>query len=73
MEITVYTKPSCVQCGATKRKLDQLGVPYTPIDMSQDDEALEYVKSLGYQSAPVVVAGDKHWYGYNPAELEALV
>jgi len=28
MAVTVYTKPACVQCVATKRALDKEGIPY---------------------------------------------
>lgn len=66
MTITVYSKPMCVQCDATKRALDKQGVSYEIIDMSVDAEALEYVKSLGYVQAPVVMAGEQHWSGYRP-------
>ena len=71
--VTVYSKPACVQCNATYRKLDTLGVPYTVIDMSEDADALAEVKALGYQQAPVVVAPDgRHWSGFNPSELDSL-
>lgn len=71
--VTIYSKPGCVQCNATYRKADQLGIDYTVVDISEDHEAREYVLGLGYQSAPVVVAGDAHWSGYVPAKLQALV
>lgn len=73
MEITVYTKPACVQCNATKRALDKAGVSYTVVDMSQDAEALEAVKAMGYLQAPVVTAGSRSWSGYRPDEIKALV
>ena len=28
MSITVYTKPACVQCNATKKALDRAGLEY---------------------------------------------
>lgn len=40
--------------------------------MSQDADAFEYVQSLGYQAAPVVVAGDEHWSGFQPDRIAAL-
>lgn len=52
MSITVYTKPSCVQCNATYRALDAKGIKYTPHDLSEDPSALERVKALGYMQAP---------------------
>lgn len=71
-EITVYTSPGCQPCKATIRKLNQLGIEHNRIDVTQDDEALAYIKSLGYLRAPVVVAGDQHWGDYRPSRIEEL-
>ena len=71
MTITVYSKPSCVQCDATYRALNKQGLDYTSVDVSQDFEALEFIKDLGYQQAPVVMAGDDHWSGYRPDRIKA--
>lgn len=72
MNITVYTKPSCVQCNATKRALAKAGLSYSEIDLSEDAEALEAVKALGYQTAPVVFADGDHWAGFRPDKIKAL-
>lgn len=71
--ITVYSRPACVQCNATYRALDKIGIDYDVIDLSEDPEALEYVRSLGYAQAPVVVAGDRYWGGFQPDLIAALV
>lgn len=73
MSITVYTKPACVQCNATKRALDKAGLEYTTVDLTEDAAALAAVKALGYAQAPVVVANGKHWSGYRPDQIKALV
>lgn len=70
--VAVFSKPSCVQCVATYRALDEQGILYASIDVSKDLAALDYVMSLGYQSAPVVVAGDDHWSGFQPDKIAAL-
>ena len=72
MSITVYSKPACVQCDATYRALDKRGIDYTVVDISQDAEALDMVRSLGYMQAPVVVADDTHWSGFRPDQIAAL-
>ena len=72
MSITVYSKPACVQCDATYRALDKRGLDYTVVDISQDPEALDMVRSLGYMQAPVVVADDTHWSGFRPDQIAAL-
>jgi glutaredoxin-like protein NrdH len=47
-QITVYTKPACVQCNAVFRALDKAGIKYRKVDISTDPEAREYVMALGY-------------------------
>lgn len=72
MTITVYSKPSCVQCAATKRALDRSGLDYREVDLSTDADALAAVKELGYLQAPVVVVGDDHWSGFQPGRIAEL-
>jgi len=57
----------------TKKMLDRKDIAYDVVDVSVDTEALEYVRSLGYSSAPVVVAGDEHWSGFRPDKLDTLL
>lgn len=73
MSITVFSKPSCVQCDATYRALNKAGLEYAVIDITQDPEALESVRALGYQQAPVVFADGDHWSGFRPDKIKALV
>ena len=70
--ITVYTKPACVQCNATYRALDKAGVDYEVVDIATDDNARDYVMSLGHLQAPVVVAGEQNWSGFRPERIKAL-
>ncbi|MEU4414006.1 glutaredoxin-like protein NrdH [Nocardia salmonicida] len=72
MTVTVYTKPACVQCNATYKALDKVGVDYDVIDISENDEARDFVMALGYLQAPVVVAGEDHWSGFRPDRIKSL-
>ena len=72
MSITVYTKPACVQCNATKKALDRAGLDYNLVDISVDDEARDYVMALGYVQAPVVEANGEHWCGFRPDRIKGL-
>ena len=72
MTVTVYTKPSCVQCTATYRALDSKGVEYEVVDISEDAAALETVKGLGYLQAPVVITDEDHWSGFRPDKIDEL-
>lgn len=71
-KVTVYTKPACVQCTATKKALDKAGIDYNLVDITTDDDALAYVKGLGHQAAPVVVTEDADWSGFRPDRIKAL-
>lgn len=67
----LYTKPRCVQCDATKRKLDREGITYEVVDLSTDPSVLETIKGLGYLQAPVLVVDETtHWSGHRPDLIE---
>lgn len=73
MSVTLYTKPSCPQCTATKLVLDKHEIPFKTVDLTKDPDAMEFVKSLGHSSAPVVHAGeDNHWSGFRPDRIKEL-
>lgn len=74
MQVTVYTTPSCAQCEMTKKTLTRGDVKYDVVDLSADPEAMEFVtKELGYNAAPVVVAGTQHWSGFRLGAIQSLV
>lgn len=82
LPVTVYTGPGCYQCKATIHALRHANVPFTTIDVSQDDQAAKVVRGLGYSSVPVVTVGtpeltEEHaafqaWMGHRPTLIEAL-
>jgi glutaredoxin-like protein NrdH len=71
-QITVYTKRACDACQATFRTLNKAGISYQVVDITEDATARDYVMSLGYLQAPVVVTGDTHFSGFRPDRLKAL-
>lgn len=72
MSVTVYSKPACVQCVATCKALDKAGIDYRTVDISTDDQARDYVMSLGHLRAPVVVVDGDHWSGFRPDRIKEL-
>ncbi|BCT76409.1 NrdH-redoxin [Sinomonas cyclohexanicum] len=72
MNVTVYTKPACVQCNATYRALDKKGIAYTSVDVTEDPAALQKIKDLGYLQAPVVVTDADQWSGFRPDKIAAI-
>lgn len=79
-QITVYSKPSCVQCNGTYRMLDSKLVDYDVIDLTESPTALEQVKALGYLEAPVVLVTQEDdlgvpqivdsWSGLRPDKID---
>lgn len=76
MNVTVYTADKCMQCHATKKQLDHVGIPFREVNVDEDDAARDTVTALGYSSAPVVIVegatGVEHWSGYRPDRIIAL-
>lgn len=72
MQVTVYTKPSCVQCDQTKRFLDKVNIPYSTIDITENQEALDKILDMGFKAAPVVITDNDSWAGFNPGKLTKL-
>lgn len=72
--ITVYSKPNCMQCTFTKKYLDDKAIEYTTYDVYENEHALDTVKALGFKSLPVVVIdGQTPFFGFRPDLLESLV
>lgn len=71
-QVTLYSLPRCVQCGATKRWLDKAGVEYATVMLNESPDDAAAVSALGYKQAPVVIVSngdpetDIHWGGFNP-------
>ena len=47
--IKVYSKPKCVQCEMTKEFLKSNNVKFKEVNVFEDEEALELIKSHGFQ------------------------
>ena len=72
-KVTVYSKPDCMQCNFTKKWLKERNVPYTELNVEEDEEALSKVREMGYQAVPVIVTETENWYGFQPDKLAKLV
>lgn len=71
-QVTVYSKPDCMQCNFTKKWLKERNVPYTELNVEEDEEALSKVREMGYQAVPVIVTETDSWYGFQPDKLAKL-
>lgn len=79
LPIVVYSTPGCVQCNMTKNWLKNHSIQYRDVDVQEDPIALQKVRAMGYQAAPVVVVPfdwptpGEHWYGFRPDKLQELI
>lgn len=71
-QVRVYGKPGCVQCKFTVNALDKEHIPYNYVDISMNEVAAEEIKSMGYSSVPVVIAGEQKWSGFSPDKIKGL-
>lgn len=62
-ELTVYGADWCPDCRRSTRLLGRLSVPFTYVDVDEDEAGLQTMMSMngGRQSIPVVVFPDGHF------------
>lgn len=79
--LEVYSKPACVQCGATHRKAKKDGIVFFDARLHEDDQlnadaVRELGITLGVASAPLCIVRDSEgniaasWGGFNPGRME---
>ena len=69
-KITLFSKNNCMQCKMTKKFLEKEGADFEEINIDEQPEKIDYVKSLGFTAAPVIEAGDIVFSGFQPAKLK---
>lgn len=75
-KVIVYSKANCSQCYLTELALKKHGVMYSVKKIDEDEDALTFVRSLGYEAAPVVYVDNDgqvtHWSHFRKGEIDAL-
>ena len=71
-KITMYTGPLCNYCEAAKRLLTRNNAPYTEIDISKVEGAMDEMikKANGKRTIPQIFFNEQHIGGYD--EVRAL-
>jgi glutaredoxin len=52
--ITIYSKPLCPYCDGAEHYLNQNGFEFKRINIVEDSNALEFVKSQGHKTVPQI-------------------
>jgi glutaredoxin-like protein NrdH len=72
MKITLWVKPSCVQCDQTKREFDKRGIVYQVKRLDKSAKAVERFIEMGLTSAPIVETDDRRWSGFRLNRITSL-
>lgn len=72
--IKLYTKNNCIQCTMTKKLLNKDNIKYEEINVEENSDVLEDLKSRGFKSLPVLSYNDKEYIvGFQVDKLRAFV
>ena len=71
-EITIYSTQVCPYCVAAKRLLQQKGIPFKEVDLSNDDSLRQKLsqENQGWRTVPMIFIGSEFVGGYT--ELAGL-
>lgn len=72
-EIIVFGKNRCVQCDATKRRLNNAGIAYVLKNVEEDADARKEVVDAGYVQAPVTSFRGEYFNGYNTGKIDNII
>lgn len=71
-EVIVWTKPSCVQCTATKKDLERKGVAFREVDITDHPEAIDALRDANRLAMPAVQFRDEMWGGFQPDKIKEV-
>ena len=72
--VTIYSTPTCRFCVMSKKYLDEKGIKYRDIDVSQDQQAaMEMVMKSGQMGVPVIDIDGTILLGFQPRAFDQLL
>jgi glutaredoxin-like YruB-family protein len=73
MEVVVYSTPTCPYCKMAKSLLDENGITYRDVDVSQDAAGRdELIKKSGQMGVPVVDVDGEIIIGFDREALDNI-
>ena len=57
--ISLYSKPNCPYCDQAKNWFSENDISYTVVDISQDNQAKEFMVSSGHKTVPQIYVGSR--------------
>ena len=73
--VTLFTVENCEACGLVRTQLKARDIPFTEIDVSDDQEKYEQLTTAtgGAATVPTLTVDDKVLTGHNSASLDAAL
>ncbi len=69
--VKVFSAPACPECKKAKRFLDENGVEFEEVDLSQDRvSAMIVTQRTGQRRVPVIQVGEAFLVGFREGELK---
>ena len=53
-QLTVYSTPACSHCEQAKEYLTDRAIPFIMVNLQEDTEAMNFVRSQGHRSVPQI-------------------
>jgi glutaredoxin-like protein NrdH len=53
-QLTVYSTPNCSHCEQAKEYLTDRAIPFIMVNLQEDTEAMNFVRSQGHRSVPQI-------------------
>ena len=72
LPIVMYASPTCEDSELARDRLHALGIPFTEINVDEDEEAARYVERVnnGFRSTPTIIFGDEAFILVEPTVEE---
>lgn len=70
--IVLLSQPGCQGCRAVMRRLDEAGVDYLYVDVSEDDYWAAKLAERNIKRVPVTIKGETWIEGFDPDAIDRL-
>ncbi len=73
-KIRIFTTPTCAYCIVLKRWLEEKGVEYEEVDITQHEEEQErMIEKTGQVGVPVAEIGEEMVVGFDKEKISSLL
>ena len=73
-DVTVYTTPTCMYCNLLKDYLEEKGVEYKTVDVSENEEARDMIiEKSGQMGVPVTIIDEEVIIGFDEDKVNEVL